>query len=172
MFEAYPKTPRLRNLRMLVTEKIDGTNAQILVRDGAVVLVGSRNRAITPAADNHGFARWVEDNPWLAEALGDGRHFGEWAGPGIQGNPLGLPEKRFFTFRTDYEDPRVRTVPLLAHEPLDLARCEEIMRSLERLGTMVPMARPGARPEGIVVRAMGHAFKMTFDDSHKTAAAG
>lgn len=109
-FQAWPKTPRL-NRDMIVTEKIDGTNAAVIVQalpddltnmevvaqgdangkivdvDGVTYVVGaqSRKRVVTPLADNFGFAAWVWQNAEaLAGALGAGYHFGEWWGSGIQ----------------------------------------------------------------------------------------
>lgn len=112
-FEAWPKIPRLSKT-MVVTEKIDGTNAAIIIRplephtadvaehetfvyvapeNGGTPITGdfyavgaqSRNRLITPQSDNAGFAQWV----WscadaLVQGFGPGRHFGEWWGKGIQ----------------------------------------------------------------------------------------
>src|SRR3990167_2668640 len=83
---------------MVVTEKIDGTNAQICVYPDGTMLVGSRTRWITPEDDNFGFARWVKDNEEaLRTQLGFGIHFGEWWGAGIQ-RRYGLTEKRFSLF--------------------------------------------------------------------------
>src|SRR5882762_4949927 len=51
----------------------------------AVVYAQSRKRIITPEQDNFGFARWVYDNAeTLVHDLGEGLHFGEWWGSGIQ----------------------------------------------------------------------------------------
>lgn len=123
-FQAFPKIPRLRR-DMVVTEKIDGTNACVVIADdllanwapgqplgdGVVayfhdtpvhVYAQSRNRVITPEKDNFGFAAWVRENAaLLAQHLGPGRHFGEWWGSGIQ-RGYGLPkgEKRFSLFNT------------------------------------------------------------------------
>ena len=57
----WPKIARL-NRDMTVSEKIDGTNAAIIVTDDLQVGAQSRSRVITPEADNHGFARWVARN--------------------------------------------------------------------------------------------------------------
>ena len=84
-FVAFPKIARL-NREIVITEKIDGTNASIYVseKDGAVY-AGSRTRWITPEDDNFGFARWVRDHAdELRTGLGFGVHFGEWWGAGIQ----------------------------------------------------------------------------------------
>lgn len=100
-FTPFPKISRLQK-DMVVTEKIDGTNAAIGVTEDGVVYAQSRKQLITPEKDNAGFAAWVaahEDA--LREGLGPGVHFGEWWGSGIQ-RGYGLPqgEKRFSLFNT------------------------------------------------------------------------
>ena len=122
-FVPYPKTPRLKR-SVVITEKIDGTNAQIVITkpdqinefvvdrldregiaksaDGSTWMhVGSRNRWITPGklTDNFGFAQWCLDNSDELFKLGEGRHFGEWYGQGI-GRGYGLTERRFALFNT------------------------------------------------------------------------
>jgi len=111
-FTAFPKIPRL-NRDIIVTEKIDGTNAAVVIVpwselsyietngvrtlfdndaaravaefDDVVVFAQSRSRFVTPANDNYGFADWVQRNAVrLVEDLGAGVHFGEWWGSGIQ----------------------------------------------------------------------------------------
>jgi hypothetical protein len=55
----FPRVPRL-NREVLITEKIDGTNAQVFIaEDGERILAGSRTRWITPEVDNFGFAAWL-----------------------------------------------------------------------------------------------------------------
>lgn len=118
-FKPYPKVPRFLR-EIVITEKIDGTNAGILIEprsaDGAeyerpgsptlvrvgddvfAVYAASRKRWITPEKDNYGFAGWVEKNALtLAADLGPGMHFGEWWGAGIQ-RRYGQPEKRLSLF--------------------------------------------------------------------------
>ena len=98
-FREFPKMARLTR-ECVITEKIDGTNAQILIADDfTTMLVGSRTRWITPENDNHGFARWCAEHRDELLQLGPGRHFGEWWGQGIQRN-YGLKEKRFSLFNT------------------------------------------------------------------------
>ncbi|TFH36187.1 MAG: hypothetical protein E4G93_02560, partial [Dehalococcoidia bacterium] len=83
-FEKFGKIARL-NRGMVITEKIDGTNGQLLFDRMGRLWVGSRNRWITPEKDNCGFARWAHENrSELFGILGEGRHFGEWWGQGIQ----------------------------------------------------------------------------------------
>jgi hypothetical protein len=113
-FSPFPKMPRLSR-EAIITEKIDGTNASILITEGKgdpmaihewydhetqsdmIMLAGSRTRWITPQADNHGFARWASENREALTGLGKGHHFGEWWGCGIQ-RGYGLKEKRFSLF--------------------------------------------------------------------------
>ncbi|MGW6597890.1 RNA ligase family protein [Streptomyces sp. NPDC055036] len=116
-FKAWPKTPRLFR-DMILTEKIDGTNAAIQISEATsldvpdkaiavnvggtvfVVAAQSRNRIVTPENDNYRFARWVWDNAHdLVYILGPGTHFGEWWGAGIQ-RRYGMQSKRFSLFNT------------------------------------------------------------------------
>ena len=78
-FKEFPKIARLSR-EIIVTEKIDGTNAQILITEDGQILTGSRTRWITPQDDNFGFAKWVEENKAEILKLGQGQHFGEWWG--------------------------------------------------------------------------------------------
>lgn len=124
-FEEFPKMARLSR-ECIITEKIDGTNAQICITDefeeaimksqqdphliaadeqiivkihGKTIRAGSRNKWITPGkqTDNMGFAGWVRDNAQELVKLGEGRHFGEWWGKGI-GRGYRVPDKRFSLF--------------------------------------------------------------------------
>lgn len=95
-FLVFPKIPRL-NREVVVTEKIDGTNAGVIVTAAGEVLAQSRSRIITPETDNFGFAAWVLDHAEELKQLGEGYHFGEWWGQGIQ-RKYGLDEKRFSLF--------------------------------------------------------------------------
>ena len=116
-FQEFPKMARMRR-DCLITEKIDGTNACILISEttdeergplswdqqkiiaiigNMTIRAGSRTRWITPGDDNFGFAAWVNQNRDELIKLGPGRHFGEWWGSGIQRN-YGLKEKRFSLF--------------------------------------------------------------------------
>ena len=121
-FKPWPKIPRLTNERFHITEKIDGTNACIIVKNkndidfsgkhiseyetykykiaetkDKVLFAQSRNKFITPNDDNFGFAKWVLENAEELSYLGYGHHFGEWWGKGI-GRGYGLTERRFSLF--------------------------------------------------------------------------
>ena len=95
-FTEFPKMARLSR-DVIITEKIDGTNAQVCIGEDGTLLAGSRSRWITPADDNFGFAAWVEAHREELLTLGPGRHFGEWWGSGIQ-RGYGLMDRRFSLF--------------------------------------------------------------------------
>jgi hypothetical protein len=167
-FKPWPKIARL-NRDITITEKIDGTNAAVIVTEEGEVAAQSRTRIITPDADNFGFARWVAEHAdALADSLGPGRHFGEWWGQGIQ-RRYGLTEKRFSLFNTarygevDFAAlPQVGTVPVLYRGPFAQA---EIDRALQRLSVYGSRAAEGFMdPEGIVVfhEAAQQMFKVTI----------
>lgn len=183
-FEAYPKTPRLKGVNMTITEKIDGTNSQILIKDGVIKIVGSRRRQIKPNSngektDNFGFAGWVQNNlDGLIAFLGDGRHFGEWAGPGIEKNSLGLSEKTFFVFNTHRHTvekfaslghlvSNLSAVPVLFEGPFDIDKIYGVHAELMMYGTQVKGVTDPKPPEGIIVSAFGTKFKRTEDDRPK-----
>jgi hypothetical protein len=180
-FEAFPSIPRLFR-ECWITEKLDGTNAQVYVSESGVVLAGSRSRWITPENDNHGFARWVVDHEDELRQFGPGRHFGEWWGSGIQ-RGYGLKEKRFSLFNTGrwgVERDHVKhpvdrpaccdVVPVLYRGAFLTTVADNVLARLDREGST---AAPGfMKPEGIVVYlpAAHQTFKVTLGgDGHKTA---
>ena len=180
-FVPYGKTPRLFR-DVIVTEKIDGTNGQVYVDPDGNVFAGSRKRWVVPGDDNFGFAAWVYDHAdLLADALGEGRHWGEWWGHGIQrGYGLDKGDKRFSLFAPDrYEPDRIAgirglsTVPVLYRGPLTT---EVVEGQLERLSRVGSLAAPGYdRPEGVIVfhTAARQVFKAMLegDDRPKGQAA-
>ena len=60
-FQEFPKMARLSR-EVIVTEKIDGTNAQVFISEDGSIIAGSRTKWLTPQDDNFGFAKWVEEN--------------------------------------------------------------------------------------------------------------
>jgi hypothetical protein len=132
-FQEFPKIARL-NREIVVTEKIDGTNASVYIgADGGEFLVGSRTRWITPEADNHGFARWAHGHEEELRTLGPGHHYGEWWGSGIQrGYGLEKGEKRFSLFNVErWGDARKATcrkchLTAATWAPEACARCGEV----------------------------------------------
>jgi len=178
-FEAFPKIPRLKR-SCVITEKIDGTNAQVIIaEDGVTIAAGSRNRLITPEDDNYGFARWVQEHRDELLLLGPGRHFGEWWGSGIQrGYGLTGGEKRFSLFNVGrWSAPLSRpacccVVPTLYHGAFTVTVVDEIVEVLRKLGSC---AAPGfMNPEGVItfLPAANSSFKTTLkdDESPKTLA--
>ncbi len=190
-FVEFPKMARLSR-EIIVTEKIDGTNAQVCIveldgnsapgsaweGDGLAIFAGSRTRWITPDSDNFGFAAWVRDNAEELALLGPGSHFGEWWGAGIQ-RRYGLDHKRFSLFNVDrWENNEARpscchVVPALYRGPFDTAAIDDTLDKLARYGSV---CAPGfMKPEGVVVyhTAARIGFKKTIekDEVPKTMAA-
>jgi hypothetical protein len=171
VFESFPSIARLSR-DMVITEKIDGTNAQVIVTEEGDVFAGSRTRLITPEDDNFWFARWVSENAdVLRDALGVGRHFGEWWGSGIQ-RRYGLNEKRFSLFNVHrWRDVNLPTpigiVPILYEGMFDTESIRAVMDSLKGLGSS---AAPGfMNPEGVVIyhTKAQCLFKKTFEGDEK-----
>lgn len=175
-FVAYPKTPRLFR-DIVVTEKIDGTNAQIFIDEtGQCMLIGSRNRWLRADDDNFGFAAWCRDNHEELLKLGPGRHFGEWFGKGIQRN-YGLNERRFSLFNVaKWSDPLARpaccgVVPTLYAGPFMQGA---ILHAIEKLKREGSVAAPGfMQPEGVIVfhTAASRTFKVLIENDDKTKGA-
>lgn len=209
-FEEFPKIGRLTR-ECVITEKIDGTNAQIAIvrptdpsdltlariaiavdpEAGLVMLAGSRTQWITPERDNFGFAGWVQAHARELWALGEGRHFGEWWGSGIQ-RGYGLPkgEKRFSLFnvsrwadqnagdglrtlaeKQSWAPPCCHVVPELYRGLFGDRIVDNMIAKLRAEGSQ---AAPGfMNPEGVVVfhTATGVMFKKTLerDEEPKTA---
>ena len=179
MFEEFQKIPRLRR-GCVITEKIDGTNAQIHITEDGEFLIGSRSRYITPADDNFGFARWAEANKAELLKLGPGRHYGEWWGSGIQrGYGLKNGEKRFSLFNvgrwTAESLPAcVGLVPKLYDGPFSSEVVDGIIEELRATGSRAVAGF--MKPEGIIIyhAAARSLFKVTLekDDEPKSLSAG
>lgn len=188
IFTEFDKIPRL-NRNCTITEKIDGTNAQVYIKelldnevmptDTPIVAVhgkfliyaGSRTRWITPDQDNYGFAKWVKENADELVKLGIGNHFGEWWGSGIQ-RKYGLSEKRFSlfnTFRWNSENipSCCHVVPVLYNGPFDTNEINLVMSNLRDLGSSA--APSFMNPEGIIIyhdKARTY-FKATLDKDNE-----
>jgi hypothetical protein len=169
-FIPFPKLARL-NRDIVITEKLDGTNAQVYITDdGSDMLVGSRTRWITPEADNFGFARWCYENRDELMKLGPGSHFGEWWGKGIQ-RGYGMEEKKFSLFNTHrWKDSRPAccdVVPILYEGPFSEGA---VVTTVDWLRSSGSVAVPGyMKPEGVVVfhTAANLCFKVTCVDDNK-----
>lgn len=196
-FERFGSIARL-NKDAVYTEKINGTNAAVVIEryfpgetdrtdlvdvvslDGIsyAVWAQSRNRFITPGNDNFGFALWVYNNaPELAQLLGEGRHYGEWWGSGIQGGyGLQKGEKRFSLFNVKRWEgtlthehgheliPSLYLVPVLGKSTFNTGTALYYVGQLRVNGSM---ASPGfMNPEGVVVfhTASGTLFKTFLEN--------
>jgi hypothetical protein len=192
-FVPMPKIPRLRR-EVIVTEKIDGTNASVHIDEAGNVRAASRTRWITPEDDNFGFAAWVRDHEDELRLLGPGHHFGEWWGNGIQRNyGLRQGDRRFSLFNVgrwllDPPSPYAST-PQLNVRALGVPGCVDVVPRLWQ-GTWDELGRDfhhaysvldeilhqlrmhGSyavnymNPEGIVVYhvAANQLFKVTLDN--------
>lgn len=191
LFAEFPKMGRFSR-DVIVTEKIDGTNAQIYIEDKRLVLkmfienpeipfifindgdteyvmlAGSRNKWVSPGSDNYAFAKWVSDNRDELLGLGVGRHFGEWWGSGIQrGYGLQKGQRKFSLFNVHRWNNDTRpaicdVVPTLWTGNMDDLDAFKIMTALKEQGSA---AAPGFMdPEGIVIfhTAANIGFKKTF----------
>ena len=150
-FKEWPKITRVENRRTpIFSEKIDGTNACIIVTEDGDFACQSRSRIIVPGDDNFGFAKWAyERKDELVAGLGIGYHYGEWWGQGIQ-RTYGLDHRRFSLFDTrrwneHHEPPEgVYVVPILP-----VTTIEEARYFLREQGSLA--AKGYDRPEGAVM---------------------
>ena len=165
-FQDFPKMARWSR-DIIITEKIDGTNAQVCIaEDGVTMKFGSRTRWITPEDDNYGFARWGVEHFDELLKLGPGRHFGEWWGKGVQRN-YSMTDRRFSLFNAVRWTDEVRpscchAVPVLYQGPMHPGVMEKYMCQLAENGSY---AAPGfMEPEGVVLfhTAANFGFKKTL----------
>jgi hypothetical protein len=208
-FKPFPKMARLRR-DCIITEKIDGTNASIYIgpsdgsdpnciaeafyEEGTLGMwAGSRTRWITPMDDNFGFAKWVYDHSSELFKLGEGHHFGEWWGSGIQRGYGYKNGERFFslfnasrwvehdkpTYLIEQDNPKAepkftehapaccKVVPVLYEGLFSTFVAEKELDLLRICGSVA--APEYMNPEGIVVyhKAAATGFKMTIKDDDK-----
>ena len=222
-FQKFSKIPRLSR-DCVITEKIDGTNAQICIvswldlfkhveantyeaynkvqefiekyclyvynnddidnKEKLFMFAGSRKRwlDVSSNGDNYGFAKWVKANAEELIKLGEGRHYGEWYGQGIQ-RKYGLDEKRFALFnvgkwvsnatsplqddKQQYCPSCCEVVPILYNGMFDTYTIFETITKLKWHGSK---AVPGfMNPEGIVIyhKASGQLFKKTTENDER-----
>jgi hypothetical protein len=169
-FKEWAKIARL-NREIVITEKIDGTNGCIFNGADGEFLVGSRTRWITPEQDNYGFARWAYEHKEELQLLGEGYHYGEWWGSGIQrGYGLVKGDKRFSLFnvgRWEAERPSCcECVPILYRGLFSEGAIKECLEDLKINGSKVS---PFMNPEGVVIfhTASRTLFKVTIIGDEK-----
>jgi len=200
MFEKFPSLTRFSH-GWTITEKLDGSNACVVIVQAnevaagqvpaeaklfysaatdLVVLAQSRKNLIFPGktTDNFGFAQFVKDNAEeFVAKLGEGRHFGEWVGKGVNKRGYNLDQKRFVLFNThrwtgaDLPE-RVDVVPVLAEGYIDIDATEDRIAVGAAVGALAMLKQSGSvyapgfmDPEGVVMRhgPSGTLFKKTFD---------
>ena len=194
-FEKFGSISRLSR-DIIITEKLDGTNAQICITEDGEFLTGSRNRWITPEDDNYGFSKWAHENKEDLMNLGIGRHYGEWWGQGIQ-IKYGMDKKVFSLFNTyrwaeegsvlkeyksqnpkqpskfqEYAPKCCSVVPVLFEGDFHTTHILNTMDNLQEHGSA---AAPGfMKPEGIVIfhKHSGSLYKKTFDFDNKGKSCG
>lgn len=171
-FKEWPKISRL-NREIVITEKIDGTNAAIVIGNNGEIAAQSRNQMLIDK-DNAGFKAWVMANQnFLIETLGPGHHFGEWWGKGIQ-RGYNQQTKIFSLFNVDRwsalseSDGNLRRVPILGmYNTFDSNIINGWITELKLYGSK---ASPGfMNPEGIVVfhTASNLCYKVTCKNDEK-----
>lgn len=168
-FKSFGKIENIGRLWMSITQKIHGTNAQIYIyptENGLELKAGSRTRWLTAEDDNFGFANYVySKKDEIINILGEGRHFGEWAGPGINSGE-GLKEKIFclFNWKRWARKPlpaQMITVPVLYTGAYDHLKIQEIMEDLKNNGSK--LSQGFMKPEGIVVQIGDNLYKKVFE---------
>jgi ATP-dependent RNA circularization protein (DNA/RNA ligase family) len=175
-FKAWPKIIRSKGSQVTITEKMDGTNACIIIEGGEIVGIQSRKRLIQPAAlsgvkdsDNQGFAAWVYDHAEELVGLEDGYHYGEWVGEGIQKNPHALEGKHFMLFNTlrwNPDNPNLPeccgVVPTLYQGEFSEEAVDEVMEDL-----LASYDGKDGKPEGVIVfhHSLKQPVKYTFEYS-------
>lgn len=176
-FSKWPKIPRFLNTKMVITQKMNGTNAQILFEETTNIIqtknkidmsVGRRRGWLSTKEDNFGFHAWASTHKHsLFAVLGRGRHYGEWCGPGIQ-NGEGLKERKFFSFDPFLEVPKeykhlIEPVPLLYEGPINISQIKSCLQHLEIFGSVIDKFKEFGhfrQPEGIIINIGGKRFKM------------
>lgn len=166
-FREFQKIPRLFR-EVVVTEKIDGTNACVVVAEDGCVSAQSRSRIITPKDDNYGFAKWVLEHEAELAQLGAGYHYGEWWGHGVN-RGYALTEKRFSLFNvsrwTESRPACCHVVPVIVRGQAKDSFAI-VAKAMEELRANGSFAAPGfMKPEGVIAfhTAGNLLFKATLE---------
>lgn len=150
---------------LYATEKVDGTNVRVTVRNGEYVRLEARRNPDKAQKKSGIIEPWYRDavpltatqaDRYLWEAventdfskIQDGEWSGEAVGPKVQGNPLGFDEHTVILFSDDGVRGTLarRDVPVLEE-----AAPEKTFLEVEAfLRTADSIVRPGHPPEGLV----------------------
>lgn len=192
---------RVINLTDLPVEEIPNIpewcyRVPVVAEDGSTTLYGlmfgSRSKWIYPAhlsgvksSDNFGFAKWCVEHAEDLVKLGEGTHYGEWWGMGIN-RAYDLKEKRFSLFnvgrwRSQHEVDTpfpelhpgeevlpacLHTVPVIWSGLLETGYFSAVPVLMDAFAWHGSYASPGfMRPEGIILyhKASRTLFKKTFE---------
>lgn len=163
-FIKFKEIENIRKFNVTVTQKLHGTNASIFIfrneeTNELDLRTGKRTSFCTPELDNAGFANFVYANKAeIIDKLGEGSHYGEWVGPGVNSSEGLVGEKRFVLFDVlkfqDKQLPnRVDVVPLLYSGRYSDEKIIEIMDNLKTNGSKY--VKGFMRPEGVVIHILG-----------------
>lgn len=163
MFKEFPKVPRLSK-DCVISEKLDWTNACVVVTEEWDVFAQSRNRMIKMWDDNYWFARWVGENEQELLKLWMGYHYWEWRWLWVQ-RWYDMDRKVFslFVFRWEELPKCCSIVPYLYEWPFDTNKIDEVMGKLKEWWSI---ASPWfMNPEGIIIyhTASKQIYKKTFE---------
>lgn len=160
-FRPWRSIERYQGIHVQIAEKLHGTSAQVHVQkqlDGTLKALAGKRTSYVGTTGHFGFGEFVANNGQaLCDSLGEGRHYGEWVGPGVNGQ-YGLTEKVFVLFNHRYHLPkklagklpnRVDVVPVLYDGPYTPTIIGETMDNLKASGSVFA---PGfMKPEGVVL---------------------
>ena len=184
-FKSFKSIENIDRLDVYITQKIHGTNAQILIEkifkdnimsteffSNKITGVGSRSRWLEYDDDNYGFCNFVLENEDEFLKLPAGRYYGEWCGKGINSGE-GLPDRKFVLFnpylKLDELPPQTVLVPLLFEGKIKAADLNDVINdtflSLKQNGSSLC---PGfMEPEGIVISIDNKLYKKVFKHENK-----
>lgn len=164
MFKEFQKIPRLSK-DIVITEKLDWTNACIVITKEGDFFCQSKNQIITPENDNYWFANWAYNNKEELMKLWVGYHYWEWRWEWIQ-RKYNIWEKRFslFVFRWEKLPSCISVVPILYQWEFDTNKINEVMKQLKESWSV---ASPWfLDPEWIIIFHTGsrQVYKKTFEN--------
>lgn len=149
--------PEIVKHEWIVTEKIDGQSITI-GKTGNTLRIASRNYEIK----EHPALEWAIDHG-IGDKLNDGEAIqGEWAGPNVQGNRLGLEENQLFVFSFFKNGRRTAIPPLLGlpFVPLiaifDVGEIPTPAELIEYADGLKSRINKDRLAEGIVLHEMGN----------------
>lgn len=148
----------LHNYRWFATEKVDGTSLTVARDHQGELFVSSRNYVQNEGENVY----WAAVHKYELDRVGPGEALqAEIYGPGIQGNPLKMNDRRVAVFgysRDRIPLPRNEWPSWLAVEPIvpeapwyeDLTLPETVAEAIEQVDGIKSLISPGRAAEGVV----------------------